>query len=92
LEPAQQGASLVIDCVGTQQRVQALGWAIGESNDMTQTAIHVGSIAPRAAGKKRILILGGGFAGAYVAKHLEKRLGATSDVEIAVIANYKLLF
>jgi NADH dehydrogenase len=40
----------------------------------------------KAEGKKRILILGGGFAGAYVAKHLEKRLGATSEFEIAVIA------
>ena len=38
------------------------------------------------AGKKRILILGGGFAGAYTALHLEKRLGGTPDVEIMVVS------
>jgi NADH dehydrogenase len=31
---------------------------------------------------QRILILGGGFAGAYTAKYLEKRLSGTPDVEI----------
>jgi NADH dehydrogenase len=31
---------------------------------------------------KRILILGGGFAGAYTAMHLEKRLAGVPDVEI----------
>jgi NADH dehydrogenase len=36
--------------------------------------------------KKRILILGGGFAGAYTAHHLEKRLGRYSDVEVALVA------
>ncbi len=30
--------------------------------------------------KKRILILGGGFAGAYAAKRLEKRLGRASGI------------
>src|SRR4030095_836161 len=38
------------------------------------------------ARKKRILILGGGFAGAYTALHLEKRLGAMPDVEIMVFS------
>src|ERR1700752_5147025 len=38
------------------------------------------------ARKKRILILGGGFAGAYTALHLEKRLGGTPDVEIMVVS------
>jgi hypothetical protein len=52
---------------------------------MTQASIDDGSI-PQSAGKKRILILGGGFAGAYAARYLEKRLGATSDIEIVVIA------
>jgi NADH dehydrogenase len=37
-----------------------------------------------AAAKKRILILGGGFAGAYTALHLEKRLGHAADVEIVL--------
>ncbi len=55
-------------------------------NTITQAPIQAGSISPQAAGKKRILILGGSFSGAYVAKHLEKELGATSDVEIAVVA------
>src|SRR5262245_24830684 len=36
--------------------------------------------------KKRILILGGGFAGAYAARHLEKRLAGDSDVELALIS------
>ena len=36
--------------------------------------------------KKRILILGGGFAGAYTALHLEKQLDGAPDVEIALVA------
>lgn len=36
--------------------------------------------------KKRILILGGGFAGAYTAKHLEKRLGRSSGFELVLVA------
>src|SRR4030095_14498151 len=35
---------------------------------------------------KRILILGGGFAGAYTALHLEKRLASEPDVEIMVVS------
>jgi NADH dehydrogenase len=38
------------------------------------------------AGKRRILILGGGFAGAYTAMHLEKRLADAPDIEIALIS------
>ncbi len=38
------------------------------------------------ASTKRILILGGGFAGAYTAKHLEKQLGRRSDVEVVLVA------
>jgi NADH dehydrogenase len=38
------------------------------------------------AAKKRILILGGGFAGAYAALHLEKRLGRAPDVEIVLLS------
>jgi NADH dehydrogenase len=53
---------------------------------MTHISIHPGSIPPQTGGKKRILILGGGFAGAYTARYLEKRLGARTDIEIAVIA------
>ena len=36
--------------------------------------------------KKRILILGGGFGGAYAALHLEKRLSRDPNIEIALIA------
>ncbi len=36
--------------------------------------------------KKRILILGGGFAGAYTALHLEKQLGDRTDIEVKLIA------
>jgi NADH dehydrogenase len=38
------------------------------------------------AGKRRILILGGGFAGAYAAMQLERRLARTPGVEIALIS------
>jgi NADH dehydrogenase len=36
--------------------------------------------------KKRILILGGGFAGAYTALHLERQLRNMPDIEIALVA------
>ena len=36
--------------------------------------------------KKRILILGGGFAGAYAASHLEKRLAGSPDIEIMLVS------
>jgi NADH:ubiquinone reductase (H+-translocating) len=38
------------------------------------------------AAKKRILILGGCFAGAYTALHLEKRLASEPDVEIMIVS------
>lgn len=36
-------------------------------------------------GRKRIVILGAGFAGVYAAQHLEKLLGRTDDFEIVLI-------
>jgi NADH dehydrogenase len=36
--------------------------------------------------KKRILILGGGFAGAYAARRLEKQLAGAPDIEIALVS------
>jgi len=38
------------------------------------------------AAKKRILILGGGFAGAYAARALEKRLRGSPEVEVVLVA------
>jgi NADH dehydrogenase len=38
------------------------------------------------ATKRRILVLGGGFAGAYAALQLEKHLGQLPDVEVVLIA------
>ena len=38
------------------------------------------------AARKRIVILGGGFAGVYAAQYLEKQLGRSGDFEIALIA------
>src|SRR5271170_2025730 len=38
------------------------------------------------AAKKRILILGGGFAGAYAAFHLQKTLSGAPDVEVMLVA------
>jgi NADH:quinone reductase (non-electrogenic) len=43
-------------------------------------------VSPKADAKRRILILGGGFAGAYAASHLEKRLAGVPDVEIVLAA------
>ena len=41
---------------------------------------------PAAGGeKKRVVILGGGFAGVYTAMYLEQKLGAADDVEIALV-------
>ncbi|HEU4407964.1 MAG TPA: FAD-dependent oxidoreductase [Polyangiaceae bacterium] len=42
-------------------------------------------------GKTRIVVLGGGFAGAYAAKGLEKRLRKRSDVEVILISNENYL-
>jgi NADH dehydrogenase len=39
----------------------------------------------------RILILGGGFAGAYTAKHLEKKLSAHPDAEVMLVAQENFL-
>src|SRR5215467_11328359 len=36
--------------------------------------------------KRRILVLGGGFAGAYAASQLEKRLAGRSDVELVLVS------
>jgi len=35
--------------------------------------------------RKRIVIMGGGFAGVYTAKYLEKALGRRDDFEITLI-------
>ena len=39
-----------------------------------------------AGAEKRILILGGGFAGAYAALQLEKRLGRAAGVEVVLVS------
>ena len=44
-----------------------------------------------ATAKTRILILGGGFAGAYTALHLEKRLRHTPEVEVDLVARENFL-
>ena len=43
-------------------------------------------LAQRGGGKRRVLILGGGFAGAYTALHVERRLAGVEDVEIVLAA------
>src|SRR5262245_22465358 len=48
------------------------------------TTIETSVQSPEA--KQRILILGGGFAGAYTALHLEKLLGGRPDVEVTLVA------
>ena len=52
----------------------------------TELVANTDSVAQKPAGKRRILILGGGFAGAYTALHLEKRLAGAPDVEIVLAA------
>jgi NADH:ubiquinone reductase (H+-translocating) len=47
---------------------------------------NIDSTAQKTIAKRRILILGGGFAGAYTALHLEKLLAKTPDVEIVLAA------
>src|SRR5437868_10392916 len=37
------------------------------------------------AARKRVVILGGGFAGVYTAKYLEKALGRRDDYEIVLV-------
>ncbi len=38
------------------------------------------------AAKKRIVILGGGFAGAYTALHLEKQFAGSPDIEVLLLS------
>ena len=45
------------------------------------------AVTEPAAAKRRILILGGGFAGAYAALHLEKKLAGMPDVEIVIASH-----
>ena len=52
----------------------------------TELVENTDSGTQRDASKRRILILGGGFAGAYTALHLEKRLAGAPDVEIVLAA------
>jgi NADH:quinone reductase (non-electrogenic) len=44
------------------------------------------TVSVNAGAEKRILILGGGFAGAYAAWHLEKRLGRAAGVELVLVS------
>jgi NADH dehydrogenase len=41
---------------------------------------------PRAAGKTRVVVLGGGFAGVYTAKYLTSMLGRRDDVEVELLS------
>jgi NADH dehydrogenase len=52
----------------------------------TEVIVNTGSTERSAAVNRRILILGGGFAGAYLARHLEKRLAGVPGVEIILVA------
>ena len=52
----------------------------------TELLINADSVAQRAVSRRRILILGGGLAGAYTALHLEKRLAGVPDIEIVLAA------
>lgn len=50
---------------------------------IAESPIEIAAIEfPPPTGMKRILILGGGFAGAYAALHLEKKLRGARDIEV----------
>ena len=54
----------------------------GGGRRRTEAKLSCGAtVSVNAGAEKRILILGGGFAGAYAALHLEKRLGRAPGVE-----------
>jgi NADH:ubiquinone reductase (H+-translocating) len=53
---------------------------------MAPAAPTMANPGARPSGTRRILILGGGFAGAYVARHLEKSLAGVPDIEIVLIS------
>lgn len=52
----------------------------------TRDAHSSDAIPVKTGHQKRILILGGGFAGAYAALHLEKRLRGAPDVEVVLVS------
>jgi NADH:ubiquinone reductase (H+-translocating) len=52
----------------------------------TEAPVNLISTEQETPARKRILILGGGFSGAYTALHLEKRLAELPDVEIVLAA------
>ena len=41
-----------------------------------------------ATGKTRVLVLGGGFAGMFAAKELQRRAGGLAEVELINAVNY----
>ena len=51
-----------------------------------------GPRAARPSRRKRVVILGGGFAGTYAARRFERTLGKRNDVEVVMISreNYML--
>lgn len=49
-------------------------------------ALSVRWTSPRAGSKRRVLILGGGFAGVFAARRLEKELGRRGDYEIVLVS------
>ena len=63
-----------------------MGWTSGPAefvfirDDLSQEDMEYSS------SKKRILILGGGFAGAYAALQLQKELRGASDIEVLLVA------
>jgi NADH dehydrogenase len=57
----------------------------------TELVANTDSGAQGPVSKRRILILGGGFAGAYTALHLEKLLSGVPDVEIVLAAKENFL-
>jgi NADH dehydrogenase len=53
---------------------------------MDPVALVKTSSGAQPPGKRRVLILGGGFAGAYAAMHLERRLAGAPDIEVVLIS------
>src|SRR5438093_9359283 len=57
----------------------------GYTADAKSGSIQRGKLSMSGDGRKRIVILGGGFAGVYTAQSLEKALGRRDDFQITII-------
>src|SRR6476620_3993625 len=67
-------------------------WRLAMNRSIDQNLVEFGNRPDRSPRPTRVLILGGGFGGAYAARRLGRTLGKRSDVEVVLISreNYLL--